>query len=99
LPVLEFNQVVAEGLYAELGRAILPSLVSSQDSVAASAFIDAMRSCVATMPYALTLRDAGIKQDSLPMLAKEAMKVQRLLVNNPRDVLFEDALGIYQAAY
>ena len=33
------------------------------------------------------------------MLARDAMNVQRLLVNNPRDVSFDDALAMYQAAY
>ncbi len=32
------------------------------------------------------------------MLARDAMNVQRLLVNNPRDVSFEDALALYQTA-
>jgi alcohol dehydrogenase class IV len=54
---------------------------------------------VAAMPYAQSLRDAGVKQDDLPMLARDAMNVQRLLVNNPRDVAYEDALAMYQAAY
>ncbi len=51
------------------------------------------------MPYAQTLRAAGVKENDLPMLAAEAMKVQRLLVNNPRDVAYADALAIYQGAY
>jgi alcohol dehydrogenase class IV len=54
---------------------------------------------VAAMPYAQTLRDAGITQDDLQMLAEDAMKVQRLLVNNPRDVVYEDALAMYRMAY
>lgn len=33
------------------------------------------------------------------MLAEEAMNVQRLLVNNPRDVTLADALALYRAAY
>ncbi len=54
---------------------------------------------VAAMPYAQTLGAAKVAQDDLPMLAADAMKVQRLLINNPRDVAFEDALALYQAAY
>lgn len=99
LPVLEFNLPVAQSLYAELGRAILPELASTGDSTAAGAFVAALRSCVAAMPYAQTLRTAGVKESDLPMLAEDAMKVQRLLVNNPRDVVYADALAIYQAAY
>ena len=51
------------------------------------------------MPYAQTLREAGVKPEDLPMLADDAMKVQRLLVNNPRDVSQADALALYQAAF
>ena len=35
----------------------------------------------------------------LPTLARDAMLQQRLLVNNPRDVDYDDALGIYRAAF
>ncbi len=99
LPVLEFNLPAAQALYAELGRAILPDLAATDDGEAASAFVAAIRQRVAAMPYAQKLRDAGVKQGDLPMLAEDAMKVQRLLVNNPRDVAYQDALAIYQAAY
>ncbi len=99
LPVLEFNLGVAQSQYAELGRAILPELASSEDVAAAAAFVAAIRARVAAMPYAQTLSQAGVKQNELPMLAEDAMKVQRLLVNNPRDVAYPDALALYQAAF
>jgi len=98
LPVLEFNLGTAQSQYAELGRAILPELARADDAAAAAAFVAAIGARVAAMPYAQTLRDAGVKPDDLPMLAEDAMKVQRLLVNNPRDVTFPDALALYQAA-
>ncbi len=99
VPVLRFNLSAAQPLYAELGRAILPHAVCIDDQGAASAFVDAISACVASMPYAQNLRDAGVNQDDLPMLARDAMNVQRLLVNNPRDVAYDDALALYQAAY
>ena len=97
--VLKFNLPAAAALYAELGRAILPQLATAPDSEAASAFVAAMAERVAAMPYAQNLRAAGVKESDLPMLAVDAMKVQRLLVNNPRDVAYDDALALYQAAY
>ena len=97
--VLKFNLPAAAALYAELGRAILPQLATAPDSEAASAFVAAMAGRVAAMPYAQNLRAAGVKESDLPMLAADAMKVQRLLVNNPRDVAYDDALALYQAAY
>jgi alcohol dehydrogenase class IV len=99
LPVLEFNLAAAEGLYAELGRAILPELAGANDATASRAFVAAMRERVAAMPYAQSLRQAGVKEGDLPMLAEDAMKVQRLLVNNPREVTHADALALYRAAY
>lgn len=99
VPVLRFNLAVAQSLYAELGRAILPELTAAGDSEAATSFVAAISTRVAAMPYAQSLRAAGVKQGDLPMLARDAMNVQRLLANNPRDVAYDDALAIYQAAY
>lgn len=98
-PVLEFNLPAAQALYAELGRALLPELASAAPDVAAKSFVEAIRARVAVMPYAQTLREAGIKLDDLPMLARDAMNVQRLLVNNPCDVAYDDALAMYRAAF
>ena len=33
----------------------------------------------------------------LPRLATDAMKVERLLVNNPRAVTYDDAFAIYRS--
>ena len=99
LPVLKFNLPAAESLYAELGRAILPELNSVSDALAASNFIEAIATHVITMPYAQRLREVGVKEHELEMLARDAMNVQRLLINNPRDVQFADALSLYQSAY
>lgn len=98
-PVLEFNLPYAVAEYAELGRAILPELSGAADEAAASAFVSAIRARVAAMPYPQRLREAGVAAEDLPTLARDAMNVQRLLVNNPRDVVYDDALAIYQAAY
>ena len=97
--VLKFNLPVAQAHYAELGLSILPPLAGAADSEAAAAFVAAISELVATMPYAQSLRAAGVKQEDLPMLAQDAMKIGRLLVNNPRDVTLEDALALYQDAF
>lgn len=98
-PVLDFNLSQAQAAYAELGRAILPELRTLPDADAAREFVAAIRRLVATMPYAQRLRDAGVKQEDLPMLAHDVMNIQRLLINNPREVGESDALAIYQAAF
>ena len=98
-PVLEFNLPQAEALYAELGRSILPALRSSADAEAAREFVSAIRTLVSSMPYAQRLREVAVKEEDLPMLSRDVMNIQRLLVNNPREVTYDDALALYQAAY
>ena len=46
-----------------------------------------------------TLREVGIEREALPMLARDAMKQTRLLVNNPRQLDEAAALKIYEAAW
>ncbi len=45
------------------------------------------------------LRDVGIPEQAIPQLAEAAMKVTRLLANNPRKITLEDAIAIYNSAY
>ena len=92
-PVLRFNLEPARVHYAELGRAVLGPSAAAEDFVAAIAAL------VARMPYAQTLRDAGVKASDLPLLADDALKVQRLLINNPREVQLADALSLYREAF
>ena len=54
---------------------------------------------VAEMPMEQRLRDVGIAETDVEMLAVDAMKVQRLLVNNPRYVTLDDARALYRAAW
>ncbi|MCG5242311.1 iron-containing alcohol dehydrogenase [Azospirillum doebereinerae] len=99
LPVLEFNRPAAETLYAELAPAILPGRSFATPAEAAVGFIGAMRDLVAAMPMEQRLEEVGVRREDLPMLAADAMKVQRLLINNPREVSYDDALAIYGQAY
>jgi len=46
-----------------------------------------------------SLADVGIGRDDLKKLAEDAMKQTRLLVNNPREMSFDDALAIYTEAF
>jgi alcohol dehydrogenase class IV len=43
------------------------------------------------------LSQVGISEADLPRLAEDAMKVTRLLVNNPREMTYEAALECYRA--
>ena len=45
------------------------------------------------------LRDVGVEESDLDMLADDAMLQTRLLVNNPREVARGDAYKIYEAVW
>ncbi|GAB7533889.1 iron-containing alcohol dehydrogenase [Burkholderia sp. 3C] len=99
IPVMEFNLPHAQTLYAELGRVILPELAGADDDTSARALIDALKDQVAAMPITQNLSRAGVAEHDIPALAADAMNVQRLLMNNPREVTISDAISIYEAAF
>jgi alcohol dehydrogenase len=90
--VLRFNASAAAPFYAELADAIGCAERSAE------AFISAMEALVIETGIPRTLREVGVNETHLPMLAADAMKQQRLLVNNPREMTEAFALEIYRAA-
>ncbi len=97
--VLEFNAPNASELYAELADIVVGEAVAGSAEAKTSAMIAALRSLIDDVALPATLQAAGVDEDKLEMLAEDAMLQQRLLVNNPRDMAYEDALAIYRAAY
>jgi len=97
--VLEFNAASATELYAELADIVVGAPVPGSAEAKTAAMIAALRSLIDDVALPATLQAAGVDENKLELLAEDAMLQQRLLVNNPRDVAYEDALAIYQAAY
>lgn len=95
VPVLNFNRPSAERLYAQLAAAVLPEQRFACPALACDAFIEFMTRLVERMPFAQRLRDVGVTAEDLDRLADDAMKVERLLINNPRTVTRDDARAIY----
>lgn len=94
--VLRFNATEADKLYAELLECFaLSSDGLSPASVLADYFLDLAKN----LGIPTNLREMDIPKSDLEMLATEGMKQQRLLINNPREVTYEDALAIYRAAF
>ncbi|MDA8646411.1 iron-containing alcohol dehydrogenase [Porticoccaceae bacterium] len=98
--VLRFNAVAASDLYQVVAGVILPA---EQRSGAAGGAAEALADYFLTLAEDLglqtSLRQMNIPEHDLSQLAEEAMLQQRLLINNPRDVSYDDALMIYQQAY
>jgi alcohol dehydrogenase class IV len=97
--VLEFNAPAANELYAELAEVVIGAPVAGSAEAKTAALIAALRELIEDVSLPATLLQAGVKENDLEMLATDALLQQRLLINNPRDVNYDDALAIYQAAY
>jgi alcohol dehydrogenase len=97
--VLEFNAPNASELYAELAEVVIGKPVAGSVQAKTEALIAALRQLIDDVALPATLKAAKVASTDLEMLAEDAMLQQRLLVNNPRDVAYEDALSIYRAAY
>jgi alcohol dehydrogenase class IV len=97
--VLRFNLPAASGPYAEIAADAFPALADTPWENRAEAFVEALAGLSRELGVPQRLRDVGIAEDALPMLARDAMKQTRLLVNNPREVTEADALAIYHAAF
>ncbi|RRD22981.1 iron-containing alcohol dehydrogenase [Brucellaceae bacterium VT-16-1752] len=97
--VLRFNLPEASYIYAEIAADVFPELSTVSAEKRAEAFVEKLTDLSRELGVPQTLREVNITEDDLPLLARDAMKQTRLLVNNPRKVTEADALAIYKAAY
>lgn len=97
--VMRFNAVEAKGLYAELAPVIMGTTVEGDDETVTEALITYIEKLIVDLGLPNTLKDMKVPEADLPMLAKDGMKQERLLMNNPRKITEADALAIYQAAF
>ncbi|SED87483.1 iron-containing alcohol dehydrogenase [Rhodobacter sp. 24-YEA-8] len=97
-PVLRYNMTAAAPLYAELAD-VVTGPTGEGVQARAAAFVDFMEDMMDRSGAPRRLRDVGVPEDSLPMLARDAMLQTRLLQNNPVTVDEEAALALYRRAY
>ena len=97
--VLQHNSEAARELYAELAPILAPECEGQGSQARCATLIDRLDQLVAASGLKPRLRDHGIGEGDIPLLAKEAMKQTRLLVNNPCPIEEEDARRLYEAAW
>jgi alcohol dehydrogenase len=98
-PVLRFNLAAAAPLYAELSDVLLGPRPARGAAARAQDFVDAMERLMNDSGAPRRLRDVGVTDNALALLAADAMKQMRLLVNNPVAVTEMDALMLYREAF
>ena len=97
--VLAHNAAAAREHYAELAEIVAPECAGQGSQARAAVLIERLDRLVTDSGIAPRLRDHGIGLADIPLLAREAMKQERLLVNNPVVIGEEDARRLYEAAW
>ncbi|MCJ8519867.1 alcohol dehydrogenase class IV [Pseudorhizobium tarimense] len=98
--VLRFNATDAALAYAEIAADAFPDLTAEEELEArCDGFIERLAGLSVKLQLPSRLRDVGITQGDLALMAQDAMKQTRLLVNNPREMTEADAYAIYRAAW
>lgn len=97
--VLQHNVEAARDHYAELAPIVVPGCETEGSQARSAMLIDRLEQLVRESGIQTRLRDYGIDIAEAPLLAREAMKQTRLLVNNPCEISEADAQRLYEAAW
>ena len=96
--VMEFNLDADYKRYADVAKTI-GITDGSPDQETAEKGIRYLKSLLTECGVPQSLKDVGVKKETLESMAKDALNVKRLLVNNLKEIDFDAALNIYSNAY
>jgi len=96
--VMEFNIPAATKKYADVAVA-LGCGRQADDKTTACAGVRKIKELIKACGIPSTLKEVNVPASAIPEMASDAMKIQRLLKNNPRVITEQDAIAIYKAAY
>jgi alcohol dehydrogenase class IV len=97
VPVLRHNLHAAMSLYAELGPLLDPALAPLGQQAQAQGFVNALEELADAAGVPRLLSEVGVTPADLDLLAAEAMKQERLLINNPAPISQADARRLYES--
>ena len=97
--VMEFSRDSDPRKYAHIAAALGEDIDGLTQPQAAERSVSAVRKLCGDIGIVSRMRELSIPADAVDEMAEAAMKVTRLLSNNPRDVHLEDAKRIYRNAY
>ncbi|WP_405511621.1 iron-containing alcohol dehydrogenase [Spirosoma sp. KNUC1025] len=96
--VMEFNIPASVCKYAQVAVALGCERADDCAKTAARG-VQKIRDLIRECGIPARLRDVNIPFEAIPTMADDALKITRLLKNNPREITREDAIAIYTAAY
>jgi len=92
--IMEYNLIGSEDKFLQIAKVLVEKETSSPFAV-----LKEIRQLCADLKIPLSLEELKIPENAIPQLAEGAVKVTRLLANNPRKIAYQDALELYTKAY
>lgn len=97
-PVFRFNITAAKTQYAELAAVILPERTFNSDEDAANAFVERLEQMLAGSGLQTRMSQLGVTEADIPAMAREVTeKISRLIATNPRDMTYDEVVGLYRS--
>ena len=96
--VMEYNIPANTKKYADVAIA-LGCEREADDNATACAGVKRIKELIKACGIPSTLKEVNVPGSAIPQMAIDAMKIQRLLKNNPREISEKDAIDIYKAAW
>jgi len=96
--VMEYNLSSDYGRFADIAEMLGADIDGLSDAEAAEASVEEVLRLSRDVGIPGGLAALGVKKEAIPSLAADCMKVQRLLVGNPRPVPEADMARIYERA-
>ncbi|EDM44504.1 Iron-containing alcohol dehydrogenase [unidentified eubacterium SCB49] len=97
--VMEWNKMACVERFRDIAEAFDESLDHKTDEQAADLVIKRLHKICNDVEIPMKIRSFDIPESILEELAADAIKIERLLRNNPRTLSEQDILAIYKSAY
>ncbi len=94
--VIKFNLLSVKSLYMEIADLCIPELKDKEIDI--NDFLNGIYNLIDELQIPKKLKEVGVSHNDIPKLAEDAMQQERLLVNNPVKIEYNDAIEIYKAA-
>ena len=96
--VMQYNLQADPQKYAQVAIA-LGCEKGATDLITAELGVEKVKELIANCGIPARLHELGVTKSSIPEMAAAAMKIQRLLKNNPRLIEEKDAIAIFESAF